>query len=120
LPPSWFDHDPDGGGRDLLGRLLVRRAGSGVMVARVVEAEAYDCPRDPSCHVIARLPGAAEALAGPPGRYYLHRAYEHALLNVVCLGPGHPATILVRAAEPVAGLGACGRTGPGLGATPTC
>lgn len=105
LSPAFFDRDPVAIARDLLGRLLVRREDGEVRAAaRIVETEGYDCPRDPSCFVIDRLPGAAEALRGPPGRFYFHRSYEHRLLNVVCGPEGYPATVLVRAVEPVFGL----------------
>ena len=103
LSPAFFGRDPVMVARELLGCLIVRVFPEGTAALRIVETEAYDCPRDPSCHVIERLPGASEALHGPPGRYYFHRSYEHALLNVVCMPPAHDATILVRAAEVVSG-----------------
>ncbi|KQR27988.1 DNA-3-methyladenine glycosylase [Deinococcus sp. Leaf326] len=104
LGVSFFDRDPVQVARELLGAVLVRQLPNGPrMAARIVETEAYDCPRDPSCHVIARLPGAAQALGGPPGRVYFHSVYQHSLLNVVCRESGVQAAILIRAAEPVLG-----------------
>ncbi len=109
LSPTFFERDPVRVARELLGCLLVRREAvpggfETVAAARIVESEAYDCPRDPSCHVIEKLPGAKQALAGPAGRLYFHRSYEHRLLNVVCRPAGVEATILIRAAEPLFGL----------------
>jgi DNA-3-methyladenine glycosylase len=109
LKPDFFDRNPLVVARELLGCLIVRvfeegaDLAGGTAILRVVETEAYDCPHDPSCYVIERLPGASEALHGPPGRYYFHKSYEHSLLNVVCMPPGYDATILVRAAEVLAG-----------------
>ncbi|WP_407568818.1 DNA-3-methyladenine glycosylase [Deinococcus altitudinis] len=104
LPADFFARDPVLVARELIGTRLVRTLEDGrVLAGRVVETEAYDCPRDPSCHVIRRLPGAAEALSGPPGRLYFHSSYEHKLLNVVCREEGVQATILIRALEPVQG-----------------
>ncbi|MFC5847613.1 DNA-3-methyladenine glycosylase [Deinococcus petrolearius] len=104
VAPAFFGRDPVQVARELLGMVLVREVPGGPrLAARIVETEAYDCPRDPSCHVIARLPGAAQALGGPPGRVYFHAVYQHALLNVVCREPGVQATILIRAAEPLLG-----------------
>lgn len=104
LPPEFFAGDPVEVARALLGAALVRvLPGGEVLAARAVETEAYDCPRDPSCHVIARLPGAAQTMAGPPGRVYFHVAYDQPLLNVICRPEGVQASILVRAAEPVLG-----------------
>ena len=104
LDVSFFDRDPVEVARELLGMALVRQLPGGPrLAARIVETEAYDCPRDPSCHVIARLPGAAQALGGAPGRIYFHAVYQHALLNVVCRESGVQAAILIRAAEPLLG-----------------
>jgi len=104
ISADFFARDPVLVARELIGARLVRTLPDGrVMAGRVVETEAYDCPRDPSCHVIRRLPGAAQALSGPPGRLYFHASYEHKLLNVVCREEGVQATILIRALEPVAG-----------------
>ncbi len=104
LKPGFFADDPVAVARALLGAVLVRTLPGGeVLAARIVETEGYDCPRDPSCHVIARLPGAAQAMGGEPGRVYFHHAYRQALLNVVCRPPGVQASILVRAAQPLLG-----------------
>ncbi|MBZ9714336.1 DNA-3-methyladenine glycosylase [Deinococcus multiflagellatus] len=104
LPPEFFAGDPVAVARALLGAVMVRVLPDGVtLAARIVETEAYDCPRDPSCHVIARLPGAAAMMAGPPGRVYYHLAYDQPLLNVICRPQGVQASILVRAAEPLLG-----------------
>jgi len=104
LTPEFFNRNPVTVARELLGCLLVRHFLEGYAIVRIVETEAYDCPVDPSCFVIERLPGAKEALRGPPGRFYFHKSYEHALLNVVCGPLEVEATILIRAVEPLAGL----------------
>lgn len=104
LPTAFFAGDPVQVARDLLGAVMVRVLTDGaVLAARIVETEGYDCPRDPSCFVIARLPGAAAMMAGPPGRVYYHVAYDQPLLNVVCRPEGTRASILIRAAEPLQG-----------------
>lgn len=104
LPPAFFAGDPVRVARDLLGAVMVRILPDGdTLAARIVETEGYDCPRDPSCFVIARLPGAAAMMAGPPGRVYYHVAYDQPLLNVICRPEGVQASILIRAAEPLQG-----------------
>ena len=104
LTPEFFSRDPVVIARELIGCRLVRHFEDGYAMVRIVETEAYDCPIDPSCYVIERLPGAKEALRGPPGRYYFHKSYEHFLLNVVCQPLEYEATILIRAVEPMVGL----------------
>lgn len=104
LPPDFFAGDPVAVARELIGAVLVRVLADGTaLAARIVETEGYDCPRDPSCHVIARLPGAAAAMGGQPGRVYFHYAYKQALLNIVCRPVGVQASILIRAAQPILG-----------------
>ncbi|WP_412028829.1 DNA-3-methyladenine glycosylase [Deinococcus yunweiensis] len=104
LPLTFFAGDPVSVARALLGAAMVRvLPDSETLAARIVETEAYDCPRDPSCHVIARLPGAAAMMAGPPGRVYYHVAYDQPLLNIICRPEGVQASILIRAAEPLLG-----------------
>lgn len=104
LTPDFFAGDPVAVARALLGGVLVRvLEGGAVLAAGIVETEGYDCPRDPSCHVIARLPGAAAAMGGEPGRVYFHYAYKQALLNVTCRPVGVQASILIRAVQPVLG-----------------
>ena len=104
LTPAFFDRDPVLIARELLGAHLVRVAPDGQMVGRIVETEAYDCPRDPACYVLKRLGGASELMGGPAGRYYFHRAYEHLLLNITCGPEGREAAVLIRALEPLAGV----------------
>ncbi|QFP77107.1 DNA-3-methyladenine glycosylase [Deinococcus sp. AJ005] len=104
LTPDFFVGDPVEVARSLIGAALVRVLPEGaVIAARIVETEGYDCPRDPSCHVIARLPGAAAAMGGEPGRVYFHYAYKQALLNVTCRPVGVQASILIRAVQPMLG-----------------
>ncbi|MDV6374860.1 DNA-3-methyladenine glycosylase [Deinococcus arenicola] len=104
LNPEFFAGDPVVVARQLLGAVLVRVLEDGtVLAARIVETEGYDCPRDPSCHVVARLPGAAAAMGGEPGRVYFHYAYKQALLNITCRPVGIQASILIRAVQPLLG-----------------
>ncbi|OLV19738.1 DNA-3-methyladenine glycosylase [Deinococcus marmoris] len=104
LTPDFFAGDPVKVARELIGAVLVHVLPDGAVIAAcIVETEGYDCPRDPSCHVIARLPGAAAAMGGEPGRVYFHYAYKQALLNVTCRPVGVQASILIRAVQPMLG-----------------
>ena len=77
------------------------------MEAVVVETEAYVGPHDPASHAAARIGRTKRNLAmfGPPGGAYIYRSYGiHWCLNVVTRDEGYPAAVLLRAADPLAGL----------------
>lgn len=106
LCAAFFDRDPVEVARELLGATLVRTLPGGeVLAGRVVETEAYDCPRDPACtagrfHRVRTL-----AMAVPPGRWLFWTAHGHPLLQVSCREEGVPASVLLRALEPLEGRG---------------
>jgi DNA-3-methyladenine glycosylase len=84
----------------LLGAELVR----GPLRARIVETEAYRAD-DPACHAFGKNRMKNMALFGEPGDAYIYFAYgNHWMLNVVAHAPGEAAAVLIRAAEPIAGL----------------
>jgi DNA-3-methyladenine glycosylase len=94
----------DGAARRLLGALLVRSLGKQVLVARIVEVEAYD-EHDPASHSYHGRSARNQAMFGPAGRAYIYNIYGlHQCFNVTCGRKGFGAGVLIRAAEPVEGL----------------
>jgi DNA-3-methyladenine glycosylase len=88
--------------RWLLGKLLVRRRGRSVLVARIVETEAYLGEGDPAAHSFRGRTPRTAPLWGPPGTVYVYFVYGmHHCLNVAVDEEGVPGGVLIRAAEPV-------------------
>jgi DNA-3-methyladenine glycosylase len=110
---------------DLIGKVLVQDV-RGVRTAGViVEAEAYIGESDPACHAAPGPTRRNAPLYGPPGRSYVYLNYGlHCLVNAVTEPQGSPAAILIRALEPMEGLGAmrrrrlCARQLPGRRTAP--
>ncbi len=111
LPERFFARDTVVVARALLGQLLVSEIGGRRCLARIVETEAYVGPHDAACHAAGwRRTPRTEVMYGPPGVAYVHFTYGmHWCLNVVTGRVGYPAAVLVRAAEPLAGLAAMRR-----------
>jgi DNA-3-methyladenine glycosylase len=103
VPRSFYGRAPEVVAPELLNKVLVvgRRA------ARIVEVEAYRGTDDPASHAFRGPTPRAAIMFGPPGRLYVYRSYGvHWCVNVVAHTHDVAGAVLVRAAEPVAGLGA--------------
>jgi DNA-3-methyladenine glycosylase len=110
LPSAFYRRPADVVAPDLLGRLLVRRlprsgAEGELLVARLVETEAYLGAPDRASHAAGgRRTARNESLYLPGGHAYVYFIYGmHWCLNAVCGEPGEGGAVLLRAAEPVAG-----------------
>lgn len=106
LPVSFFRRPADEVARDLVGCVVVSRAGGNVVAARIVETEAYLGLDDPASHAWqGRRTAGNASIYGPPGTWYVYRSYGmHWCANLVCGGPAAGAAVLLRALEPIAGL----------------
>ena len=106
LTPTFFERDPVVVARELLGATLVHTDRYGErMTGRIVETEAYDCPRDPAC-TAGRFHAARSAeMSIAPGQWLFWTAHGHPLLQVSCREEGISASVLIRALEPLDGIG---------------
>ncbi len=85
----------------LLGATIVK----GDMRARIVETEAYRHD-DPACHAFGRKAMKNMALWSRPGNSYVYFTYgNHWMFNVVAHAENEAAAVLIRAAEPLDGIG---------------
>lgn len=98
--------------RDLLGRTLCRALPGGrVLRGRLVEVEAYDGPGDRASHAFRGLTARNRWMFEEGGLAYVYLVYGmHHCLNIVTGEAGHPAAILLRAAE---SPGDASASGPG-------
>ncbi len=95
---------------DLLGKLLVR----GKRAARIVEVEAYCGAEDPGSHAYRGLTRRNATMFGPPGHLYVYFTYGmHHCANIVCGRDGEATAVLLRGADPVAGVDAMRAAYPG-------
>lgn len=124
LPRAFYSRDPRTVARDLLGKLLIRRAlaagaalsaaypaakldpvegGEQILAGRIVEAEAYLGGIDPGSHAYRGQTARNAVLFGPPGHVYVYFIYgNHYCTNVSCPPAGNG--VLLRALEPVCGI----------------
>jgi DNA-3-methyladenine glycosylase len=105
LEREFFNRDSRIVGRELLGKLLVRREGRKKLAGRLVEVEAYLGKDDPAAHSFGGPTPRNMVMFGTPGFAYVYFIYgNHYCLNVSCQPEGNAAAVLVRALEPLAGI----------------
>lgn len=118
LRSSFYARDARDVGPCLIGCRLVHRLPTGErLVARLTEVECYlGDGSDAASHAHRGETPRNATMFGPAGRLYAYRSYGlHTCVNVVCARDGRAAAVLLRAAEPLAGLDAMRRL-RGLGA----
>lgn len=113
--------------RWLVGKTLVRTRAGRSSRHVITETEAYHTARDRACHASRGRTARTEVMFGAGGTWYVYLCYGlHEMLNLVTGPPGHPAAVLIRGLEGIAGPGrvtkalGIGRALNARAATPEC
>ncbi len=104
LPRRFYDREPAEVAQELLGKLLVRKVGTHLMVGKIVETEAYLPFGDAAAHGFKGKTARNASMYKEGGHAYVHGMRQYFLLDIVTLGPDKPGGVLIRAVEPVEGI----------------
>jgi len=109
LPRSFYNRRTVEVARELLGKILVHGRTAGM----IVETEAYLGGDDLAAHSARGITNRTRVIFGPPGHAYVYFIYGmHECLNLVVEPDGKPGCVLIRAAEPLAGINVMKRRRP--------
>lgn len=105
LPEEFYARDAVTVARELLGTIVVSRAGGETVAGRIVETEAYLGSHDPGSHAATRgITKRNAVMYGSPGHAYVYFTYgNHHMLNFVAEPHGTAGGVLIRAIEPIEG-----------------
>src|SRR5581483_1406924 len=107
---TFFEDSPEHVAPRLLGKILAHRTRAGWLAGRIVEVEAYLGPHhgtpDRAAHSHRGPTPRNQVLFGPGGFAYVYAIYGlYFCMNITCEVHGLAGCILLRALEPLTGLG---------------
>ncbi|MFH1050110.1 MAG: DNA-3-methyladenine glycosylase [bacterium] len=105
LALSFYQRKPEIVANELLGKIIVRKEGKIILAARIVETEAYLSKDDLSCHASVGKTFRNAPMFESGGVLYVYKIYGvHHCINFVTEGDSIGSAVLIRAAEPLAGI----------------
>jgi DNA-3-methyladenine glycosylase len=111
LSASFFQRDTFLVGREILGKILVRKFANGEEKRyRITDIELYIGEEDEACHAHKGLTKRTEIMYAEGGRLYVYLIYGmYWMLNIVSYIKGEPHAILIRGIENIDGPGKVGK-----------
>jgi len=92
--------------KDLLGKILIRKVRGKIISGMIVETEGYLGEKDPASHAYRGKTKRNEVMFGRGGHLYVYFTYGmHYCSNVVTEEGGKARAVLLRAVEPLSGIG---------------
>lgn len=104
LSREFYLKDPAIVAKNLLGKLLVRRIKSELLIGRIVETEAYYSEKDPASRAYRGLKNFNKPMWGEVGRAFIYMVHANWLLNAIAHPENEAGAVLIRALEPLDGL----------------
>ncbi len=104
LPKKFYLRDSVTVSRELLGKIIIRKAGNKTMAVKITETEAYIGAHDPACHAFGKMTERNKVMFDTGGKIYVYFIYgNYFCFNIVNGRKGEGNATLIRAGEPVEG-----------------
>jgi len=104
LSRRFYANNPSFVSRNLLGKILVRKLNTLLLMGIIVETEAYYGKEDPASRAHHGLHSFCKPMWGKPGTLFIYNVHKYWMLNVVAHKPDKAGAVLVRSLEPVCGI----------------
>ena len=104
LPRRFYERDPEGVAKDLLGKVIVRKLDDNILSGMIVETEAYYGPGDPASRAYDGMKNFNRLMWLEPGVAFIYNVHKYWMFNVVAHEPGGVGAVLIRAVEPLDGV----------------
>lgn len=104
LSRNFYLKDPALVAKNLLGKMLVRKINSKLLVGKIVETEAYYGEKDPASRAYRGMKNFNKLMWGEVGRAFIYMVHANWLLNAVAHPENEAGAVLIRALEPLNGV----------------